>query len=146
MVEKILEPMLKERVVGLYENYSVWIPPSGILDGAFLVSMDVVGTGGQFPRISETLKTSCVWCVSLDHPFRDDVVRFMAVFSSLPSKTVFTELASFYPTRGEVHTKGDHDHLKANLKEVGLEFFKINASNAVGYILHDKATELTSQQ
>ncbi|KAI9193731.1 uncharacterized protein BJ171DRAFT_524362 [Polychytrium aggregatum] len=144
VVEKILEPILKERVVPATPGFSVWQRPEVADDGSFLISVDV-GAGSTAPQLSEAFQQSRVWSVWFEHPHREGTARLMAVFPVLPTESILGEIAALGPVRGEAHIQGGDaasGRLRRALDAAGLAVVRINAADAVGYILHGKVTEL----
>lgn len=148
MIEKILEPVLKEVVMPLLPGCSVWRDqPKHVADTALLLSVDV--NRSQTAMLSETLKSETVWCVCYDHPFREGITRWMMVFADVPSNAAWRDLASLNVIRGEIQTKSKTPQTTHTVQSAmdahGLSTIQINAGEAVGYLLHDKSAALTAE-
>lgn len=145
ITEKILEPILREQVMSLPSDYTVWQTPTSKSEYSYILSLDIISD--SFPVLPDALKASLVWCICFPHPHRDNVKRIMAAFSEIPAISGLKKLAELNPLRGELHLDPSHDEaivkktrdalVSGNLKNV-----TINASRAVGYILHQKAKTL----
>lgn len=147
MVDKILDPILKENVVSLSVDSTVWKSPGRWSESNFMISIDFDSGAIDSYVFSKEFQGSCAWMVRYAHPIRNGVSRLMAVFPSLNdmSPTGFEELARLNPLRGETHVANTNlvEPMKRALAEVGLSsLITVNATRSVGYFLHEKAAEL----
>jgi hypothetical protein len=141
LVEKILEPMLKERVFDLRDGFHVWKQPVASETGIFF-SIDLKPS----ERVSKDLLEQCVWCVSFPHQLREETTRCMGVIPGNLYSYLVTGLTTLKPIRGEIHTSiPDVNSLRKALDEHGLELITINATTSSGYTLHEKTAILKSE-
>lgn len=149
IVEKILGPMLKERVEPLVGDCTVWRPMRDAVLGknVMILSSNAVGlvddVALKVPRGLVELSTSHV---VFAHPLRDGRVRVMCVLSDLPDAGTFDGLAAL-PLEGlEVHCEDTHrEHvlelLGSVLPNVACHVSPLQA----GYVLHEKAGQLEEE-
>jgi hypothetical protein len=146
LIEKVLEPFLKENVVPLVTNSSVWKQPSSMSKSHFLISVDFQSSSLKTFEFSKQLQDTCVWCLRYEHPIRKDISRLMVMFPLLDhfSLNFFKSLPSLKPTQGEIHVSNEDaaNELKQILNGEGLSFINVNATRSVGYLLHEKLVDL----
>eukprot|EP00123_Amoebidium_parasiticum_P007185 comp17945_c0_seq1/m.18254 comp17945_c0_seq1/g.18254 ORF comp17945_c0_seq1/g.18254 comp17945_c0_seq1/m.18254 type:complete len:346 (-) comp17945_c0_seq1:694-1731(-) len=147
IVEKILEPILKENVAPLAAECAVFKPVT-VLGGdgsgvALLLSLNVEGTDVVVPK---DVNEQCTTCVSFAHPLREYVTRVMCVFPTLPSSSLLSQLGSLHVIEGEAHTNRHENTEKARhaFAEAGLSMVSVDASDCAGYALHERARDLHS--
>jgi hypothetical protein len=152
MIEKILDPILKEVVIPQYGQCMVWNTPA-IVQHPVMMSLDlqssVPSTETEAASIAEALPqsliTSCAVCLVYPHPLRSESIRVFCVFPTLPSTPILSHLSSLRPIRCEVHTTADEantDRLCEELITSGLGMAHINKGLSSGYILHPLAASL----
>ncbi|KAJ3316300.1 hypothetical protein HDU76_001907 [Blyttiomyces sp. JEL0837] len=151
MIEKILEPMLKENVMPVVEGCTVWQPPKVFNENALAIFLSINFAGNDATTLAASLptalKTMATLCVTFPHPLRENTVRLMCVVPSIPSSTVLTDLAKLGPFKGEAHVTNGGDEgaktVRAAFEAAGLkELISVNATDAVGFVLHSRATEV----
>jgi hypothetical protein len=84
--------------------------------------------------------------VSFLHPLRPGVARVMCIIPCVPPAATLAGLLALEPIRGEAFvTSGGEaaaEAWRSALVEAGLGLVSVNATEAVGHVLHDKAAEL----
>lgn len=153
IAEKILEPQLKEIVCPVEEGFHVWKAENAgkARSDSVPVFLSLDFPDGQlFPSAStslEPLRRVCTTLVTFPHPLRESTTRLMCVFADLPLSTDLKCLLQLKPVRGEAHLNGSEEgaeRLKGELGGAGLGgLVEVNANRGVGYVLHEKARELT---
>jgi len=155
LVEKILEPMLHEIVIPQIEGSTLWRRPQAcdIKGSALFLSLDVLhdGDDSATARLATQLSSKflgyCTTCMSFAHPLREGTGRLICTMASCPPQEILAELKSLRPVRGEAFIDTSDKLAAAVAKtslagaELGIEV-SVNASESVGYVLHDKAAEL----
>lgn len=152
IVEKILEPILNENVAPLPEGCTVWQWPSSGSDGdgnALFMSLDVTDMGPEdvVSRVPSDFRDHCTTFVAFTHPLRAGTTRIMCVLPSLPSLPILTGLAALQLARGEVHMDNEDSVqcVRDALDSAGMGFVTVNASEKVGYALHEQAADIRSK-
>ena len=150
LVEKILEPMLHEIVPPTAEGNMIWQRPQTTSNAVF-ISLDVpIDAESSASAVAAALKSDfrehCTTCISFPHPLRANTARLLCILPSLPPVPVLAGLVALNPARGEAHmTTGNEtaaDSVRITLAEAGLGVVTLNASQAVGYVLHERAADL----
>jgi hypothetical protein len=108
IVEKILEPILHERVVEMPAGCSLWTAPATHTTGAFLsLDFTLSSFGGSADAVvaalPDELRGQTTSCMAFPHPLREDTLRVMIVLSQLPTAETISALAALHPCRGEIH-------------------------------------------
>lgn len=157
MVERILEPMLHEEVLPVVQGCQVWQRPGNTdshQDTSIFLSLEFPvpqeGAEGGATTTAAALTTEfrehCTTCLVFNHPMRPDTIRLMCVLSAFPPQPVLAGLLSLNPVRGEAHTTNRHDEtaerVRTALADAGLSIVTVNASEYVGYPLHQRASDL----
>jgi hypothetical protein len=157
IIEKILEPMLREQVVPVVEGCSLWRAPAAtaVTGAAMLLSLDVptpaaTAGGDAAAAVAAAIPDGVKGCAStvlaFAHPLQEHMVRVMCVLPALPPPADLAGLTALRPVRGEVHMPGaDGAQLAAArtaLAEAGLALLAVNATDSAGYVLHPRAAEL----
>lgn len=151
IVEKILEPMLKERVAPMIEDCAIWRPEvvaGSSLKDTFILSINVVGESQEvatkFPKGLIGLSTSYV---VFPHPLREGRVRIMCVLSAIPETADLERLAELALEGVEVHCsqEAQRERMDVLLRSVvpGVAFH-VSLLQA-GYVLHEKVGELCEE-
>ncbi|KAF3033621.1 hypothetical protein E8E12_002375 [Didymella heteroderae] len=146
LIERVLEPMLKEKVAPMSDSSVLWRRPSE-RDVDVFVSLDVRMDGGNAEDLVEKVPHEAEGCfvmkVAFDHPLREGTARFMGVLSKLRPEA-FEWLKDFSVERGEVRCDlSFQERVVDTLRDAGLEDVRVNASESVGYSLHARSEELT---
>lgn len=152
IVEKILEPMLKERVAPIVGNCAIWRPgvaAAGSPKDSLILSINAVGDSHEVatkvPRGLVELSTSYI---VFAHPLREGRVRILCVLSALPAPADFEGLAEL-PVEGvEVHCSQESqrermDDLLRSVLPAGVACH-VSPLDA-GYVLHEKAGEIREE-
>lgn len=159
LVEKILDPILHEQPLPLHDHAFLFHGPSASLtgggDAAIFLSLDVPLPGSQdaaagaavAATLPPTFLQQCTTCLSFTHPLRPETARLISILPSISSPALLSGLTALHPLRGEAFlTTTDQEAVeaaRAALAEAGLgEVVTVNATEAVGYVLHEKAAEL----
>lgn len=177
LVDKILEPILKEQVQSMTEGACIWrdspakaaaasetsssIAEGLGKEGALFLSMDAqhvvpasVPEGSPIPvqALPAELRDACTTCVSFIHPYRPNTTRFMCVLPRVPSGGVLAQVAAALSVvRGEVHIPHPAgpkhvEETRAVFAAVGLSAITVNASECVGYALHEKSAAIVPKR
>ena len=151
MVDRILEPVLHERVEPVQPGCAVWRrPAAGLPDAsrAVLLALDVDRTDAATlaAALPPAFREHCTTCLVFAHPLRDGTARLVAV---LPSPDALAGLAALMPARGEAHCAEEPADvaatLRAALDAAGLGLATVNGTERVGYILHPRALDVHVQ-
>jgi hypothetical protein len=156
IVDKILEPMLREQVVPMVDGCSLWRAPGAAASGAAIfLSLDVPAPAATADdgaaaavaaAIPDGLKACATTLLAFAHPMREHTVRVMCVLPALPPPADLAGLAALRPVRGEAHMPGADgaqlDDARTALAEAGLGLLAVNATDSAGYALHPRAAEL----
>lgn len=155
LVEKILEPMLKEVVAPVPSACTIWRRPVASDHTAAILSLDVaVDLAAQdaveavAAKIPAGLRDRCTTCVAFLHPLRLKTVRILCILSSLPEQSVFRDFAALRPLRGEVYCEeAVREAVRVTLEEAGLGLVSsLNAADFVGYLIHERAPDLVESR
>lgn len=162
LVEKILDPMLHERVAVVGPHCAVWKPVSVTGLTAAMVSLDFE-RDAEAADAAKVLEPHTSTCVFFPHPLRAGCTRLLSVLPLPVHSTdqtallqpLLAALALLRPTRGEVHCSlrdvtGDDTLASASssivvaaLAAAGLSsVVSVNAGASSGFVLHSKACEL----
>lgn len=148
VVERVLDPMLHQIAVPNGKGCVIWQCPK-MTETAVFLSLDIPANGKAndiLASLPPSLLERCSSLVSFPHPLRDDTARVLCVLTSLPNPQLLACIAALNPVRGEAHVEsGIAERLHDLLAQVGLGFVTVNATEAVGYVLHDKATCLQAK-
>lgn len=144
--ERVLEPMLKEKVKTLGEGSVLWRCPRE-KDGEVFVSLDLKMDGRRvedlFGAVPEHVEGDFVMKVAFEHPLREGTARFMGILSTLRPEAL-EWLKKLRVERGEVHCDASvQEHVEGVLQQAGLGLVRVNASASVGYVLHARSIEVT---
>lgn len=152
LVEKILDPMLKETVIPLSSSCCLFRSPARAVTGATLYSLDLSDQSEENSdyraaiagRLTDALGEECISCVSFPHPWRPNILRLMCVSLGLPTRAVLETVAAVQLISGEVFCDDMSTKWVRELtQQVGIEAaLVVNASEHVGYWLHDRVAEL----
>jgi hypothetical protein len=146
LVERVLEPMLKEKVVPLFARSIIWQSPTQ-REAEIFLSLDVAlndkGVEELVDAVPLEVERHLVMKLAFEHPLRLGTARFMAVLSSLPPQS-FEWLKGYQVSRGEIHCDQSSEvSVLAALRSVGVhDLVKVNASESIGYILHTRAQDV----
>eukprot|EP00727_Mastigamoeba_balamuthi_P005606 m51a1_g1665 hypothetical protein (321) ;mRNA; f:380991-382045 len=126
LVDRVLAPMLRETPEPLAEGCFLWrTPEAAQVADALFVSLDVPAADAQAAgvaaRLPREFREQCTTCLSFAHPLRERTARVIG---------------------GEAAAQAACSALSA----AGLGAVFVNASEAVGYVLHPRATELNESQ
>jgi hypothetical protein len=150
VVEKILDPILRAKPEPMVDGCFLWRrPKTAAKDGsAVFISLDVASADPAMvarEAFPAALIEECTTFVAFQHPLRPDTVRILLVIPALTPQAL-SGLALVRAVRGEAHTsEANADQVKAAFTGVGLgHSIVVNQTEAVGYILHEKATEIHS--
>jgi len=152
VVDKVLEPVLKELVCALAPGNFIWggTTDNDSHDSNAFLSLDVKSEttttwepDEQFSSLSKTL-------VHFPHPLREDVVRVIVVLSKLSMDVVIKTLLALQPIRGEVWVANAlTTEMSAALGKAGLSSVTVldsegknEGSHCAGYMLHSSSKEL----
>ncbi|KAF2682046.1 hypothetical protein K458DRAFT_433043 [Lentithecium fluviatile CBS 122367] len=146
LIERVLEPMLHERVAPMLPKTIIWQSP--LARGCdTLVSLDVSMDGKSLDSILEALPSDAdapyVLKVLFRHPLREHTARFLGVLSG-SSQQVLAGLGALAVQRGEVHcNQFDEQEIAKAIESAGLgDRISICTADSAGYILHASAQEL----
>jgi len=160
IIDKILEPMLREQVVPLAGGCSLWRTPGAAVSGAAVfLSLDVPAPAGDgaatagdgaaaavAAAIPDSVKACASTLLAFAHPLQEHTVRVMCVLPALPPPAGLAGLAALRPLRGAAHMPGADgaqlDAARTELAEAGLGLLAVNATDSAGYVLHPRAAEL----
>lgn len=150
LVERVLEPMLKETVIPMLSDSFIWRGPIQ-REAEIFLSLDVALDGERAEELLGAIPTEVEKCfvmkLAFAHPLRATTTRFMGVLSSVPPGGL--EWLNTHPvSRGEVHCDpSSEERVRHDLQAVGLDHLvQVNSSTSVGYILHTRAHELSAQK
>jgi hypothetical protein len=155
VVEKILEPVLKEQACPLEPGNFVWrgaethIHDNASHDSNVFLSLDLKASTKEW-KPEEEFSSLCSTLVQFSHPLREDVIRVIAVLSRLSLPILVETLSILQPIRGEAWVANrSTTELSVALREAGLEMVNVwdaegksEGSHCAGYILHASAMEL----
>eukprot|EP00026_Physarum_polycephalum_P009236 Phypoly_transcript_09351.p1 GENE.Phypoly_transcript_09351~~Phypoly_transcript_09351.p1 ORF type:complete len:322 (+),score=69.74 Phypoly_transcript_09351:325-1290(+) len=107
IIDTILDPMLKEKVVALEEGCVVWQHPTKPIENPFILSLDIPNSeeNKKRPEVLQKLQDWCTTCITLPHPLRPSFSRLFCVFFALPPPSILSLLSSLSPLRIVAHTK-----------------------------------------
>jgi hypothetical protein len=152
IVEKILEPALKEEPQPLVAGCAVWdaTQATAAAPGAAAVflSMDTaLSPEAAAAALQGEFRAACCTLVTFVHPLREGVTRILAVLPQLPSLPVLARAAeALLPLRGAAHVTGADDAAVADVASVlvasGLGSLVVNGRPHTGYVLHRCAGEI----
>lgn len=160
MVERILEPILREEVAPLPDGCAVWRRPPGCDGAAMLMSLDLpsanedqscAAAAAVASSLPSSLTDLCSTFVAFAHPLRPGTTRLLCVLPCLPPAPALEALAALRPARGEAHVTGTGveaavEAARAAMSQAGLGMVTVNASDCVGYVLHERAPEVHSKE
>ncbi|RHY66203.1 hypothetical protein DYB34_007032 [Aphanomyces astaci] len=146
IVEKILEPILHERVVAVGSNVVWQRPPASpsTARDAVMLALDCTRHADKLPP---QMRDACTTAVSFPHVLKDGITRWLLVLPQLPSTEFLAQLQEAVGPviAGEAHTsEGDSaDALRTTLASAGLlPVITMNGDASVGYVLHEYARDL----
>jgi hypothetical protein len=149
LIERILEPMLKEKVVPMFSRSVIWQNPTQ-REAAIFLSLDVALDGRSAESLVDAVPQEIERCfvtkLVFEHPLRPATARFLGVLSSLPPQGLGW-LKDYQVSQGEIHCdKSSEVRVSEVLQGAGLhQLVRMNSSESVGYILHARAQELALQ-
>ena len=139
--EKILKPMLKERVQPIQAPCKLWTKPEATCGSGILLALDVSGDADQVtfslpPKLCDESTT----CVVLPHPFREGRVRVLCVLQNMPDKNILEGLAALQLNGIEAHCEeSNQEQLQEILKSASLDHITTTTTNHCGYLIHSQA-------
>mmetsp|Transcript_12331 Transcript_12331/g.16945 ORF Transcript_12331/g.16945 Transcript_12331/m.16945 type:complete len:361 (+) Transcript_12331:16-1098(+) len=160
LIETILEPVLKEDVRTMPEKALLWNKPTTSTTATDIITsqfwaLDFATLGRSLEEVLATvpdsMKAKATTTAMFFHPHRDDIVRVMMVLPQIPCAETIQMLTTASPVRGEVHIMRGMEvdespmveDLRGVLHSFGLDVVLVNSSLCVGYVLHEKAMELS---
>eukprot|EP00455_Lapot_gusevi_P040657 TRINITY_DN4619_c0_g1_i1.p1 TRINITY_DN4619_c0_g1~~TRINITY_DN4619_c0_g1_i1.p1 ORF type:complete len:340 (-),score=64.18 TRINITY_DN4619_c0_g1_i1:123-1142(-) len=145
LIESCLEPILREIVAPLPEGCHVWRTPPMTDQNAMFLSLDVDSDSpaSVAAALPSAFREHCTTCLVFAHPLRAGL-RVMCVLPTLPP--ALPELSALPIVRGEAFVQCDEavGTVRAALEAAGLGVVSVNATQAVGHVLHPRAAELRS--
>tara|TARA_R110002060_G_scaffold47359_3_gene58454 strand:+ start:865 stop:1899 length:1035 start_codon:yes stop_codon:yes gene_type:complete len=145
IVDKILEPMLKERVESLPGICTLWQKPATSPQTPMLLAMDVSGDIDQVAKmLPQTLKEVSTTLVAFSHPLRRDTVRVLSFQPTLANEEMMRRLATLPLAGIEVHCeKSDYDAVQRLMTLTRFKCRNAIVEVQCGYLIHRKAAEVT---
>ncbi|EPZ32434.1 hypothetical protein ROZALSC1DRAFT_27441 [Rozella allomycis CSF55] len=147
MIEKILEPMLREQVTCLSSDSTIWNQPGRFSKDHFVVSVDYESVMFDSYVFSSMYQNECVWSVRFRHPIRDNVTRLMTllIWDEEKSTHLFKEITDANPIQGEIYAANEELEKKIQLFLHGNTKLVVNNDRKAGYLLHAKVSELVCE-
>jgi hypothetical protein len=166
LVEKILEPILKEVVFPLQPDCFLWSqhPPVAPLFLALDVPHDTESkeASSLISSLPLEIRQRCVSIVSFPHLLRLNTLRVQMIFPSLPSVADLRAISAWKPSRGEVFlesisnlsdekksysTPSSYDIVKEAFDNAGLDMVTVRdparePGSIAGFIMHKRSSEI----
>lgn len=146
VVDKILSPVLKEKVEPLMEGCVLWRRPT-LQQAGVLFSMDIRGAvENALELLPDDLRQMSSTLVAFSHPLREGVARVLSVFPILPKEKMLQDLASL-PLEGlEVHCDMvDLEVVQDIVHAVSFRCRHVVKAVESGYLVHEKAREIVEK-
>lgn len=146
IVDKILAPMLKEKVEPIPGGCTLWRQPDAKdpADGT-LISLSVPGTVERATQNMPTiLLEESSTCLAFPHPLKSDRVRVICFLTALPDAEMLVSLSvGLQPMGIEVYcTEAQEGRMAGVLRLASLGNLATINTTGSGYVIHDKAHEI----
>lgn len=147
IADRILAPMLKEKVESMPVGCGIWRRPTSQPDIGVFLSIDVVGPLDEINgNIPAGLCEDSTTCVGFAHPLREGVTRVMCVLPTLPSKETLHALSAVELRGIEIHCDEAHcDTLSQAMSTASLDCLSVVTPIQSGYIIHKRAAEISKE-
>jgi hypothetical protein len=145
ITDKILAPMLKEKVEPVPTGGILWRQPESQTGSGVLLALSVTGSADEIStKIPKRLRDHASTCLAFPHPLAEDRARVLCFLPSFPSSEVLRELVHSLWIRGlEVQCKqAERDEIVKTLEQAGLGSLTPVDTDASGYAVHERAGEI----
>ena len=145
ITDKILAPMLKEKVEPIPTGGVLWRQPTTSTSSGILLALSVTGSADEISRkIPKRLRDHASTCLAFSHPLAEDRARVLCFLPSFPDSEVLRELVHSLSIRDlEVQCEAaQRDEVVTILERAGLGGLAVVDTRASGYAIHEKAGEV----
>lgn len=149
IAEKILAPMLKEKVEPVPEDCTLWKRLAVTDDaGGFLLAISAVGSTDEVvAKMPAALLEESSSNVAFPHPLSEERVRVLCFLPSPPSVETLLELSSTLQPAGiEIHCRESRQsEIMSLVEQASLETLVVIDTTGSGYVVHQKADQVEEE-
>lgn len=148
IVDKILAPMLKERVEPLHETCVLWKRPSSESSQTSLfLAINALGSVDQvLGMLPVSIREGSTTFVAFAHPLREGMTRVLCVRPGLPDDGMWRDLAGIAIAGIEVHCSKAHcESVRDTIEVAAFGCQTVVSEVPCGYLIHERAQEVVER-